>query len=95
MVKISRDEFANAYNKVNKEATGRKARSAEITRAYNALVGFAEFMDTPNAVPVFFTRVSKTDGKLDWDIDTNYTEKLDPTHAYVYRKRVDSAPATP
>ena len=94
MIKISRDEFANAYNKVNKEATGRKARSAEITKAYDTLVGFAEFMDTPNAVPIFFTRVAKTDGKLDWDIDVNYTEKLDPTHAYVYRKRATGANAT-
>ena len=79
---ISRQQFAVAFNKANVAATGRKARSTEIAEAYKLHTGFAADMGAQNAVPVFSTKVSPKDGKLDWDISLNLDGKLKPTRGY-------------
>lgn len=91
---ISRRQFAVDYNKANVAATGRKARSADITEAYELHKGFAADMGAPNAVPVFSTKVSREDGKLDWDIDLNVDKQLKPTRGYFDPKLTGEANAT-
>lgn len=91
---ISRQQFAVAFNQANVAATGRKARSTEITEAYKLHTGFAADMDAPNAVPVFSTKVNKADGKLDWDIALNLDGKLKPTRGYFDPKLNGSANLT-